>query len=101
MPALDEPLALAHVVDRQMHHALPSIVGDQLPLVGGLLGAERMLRGKEPRKLGAERALAAEAGEHRSEPAAQELLADGGAGPFQEDAAVEEQGPANVDVEFA
>ena len=43
VPALGEAFALGHVVDEQVADPGAAVVGDQRPLVGSLLGAQRVL----------------------------------------------------------
>jgi hypothetical protein len=73
-------------------------VGDQRPLIGRLLGAQRVVGGEDPRELRGEGTLRGEPGEDRAEPAAQQLLAERRPRQMEEHAAVEEQCPGEVDL---
>jgi hypothetical protein len=101
VPAVGEALALAHVGDRPVGDAPAAVVGEETPLVRGLLAAEWVAPGEDPGELAAERPLAGQGGEQRAEGAAQQLLPGGGAGALLEDAAVEQQRSGDLDLELA
>ena len=99
MPAVGVALALVHVGDRLVAEAVPPPCGDQRPLVGRLLVAQRVRLREDRAELLAEEALAREPREQRPEPAAKQPLGEGGAGGALDHRAVEEQRAAHVDLE--
>ena len=99
MPALGVALALVEVVDQSMPQGAPAVVADQRPLIGGLLRVERVLSRKEGAELLAENALVGEPGEEPAHPAPEQPLRRREAGALQDDAAVEQQRPGQLEIQ--
>src|SRR3954453_20145219 len=99
MPAFRVGHPLVHVGDELVADLLTLTVGDQAPLVGFLLLAQRMAGREDRRELLAEKALGAEAGGQRPDAAAQDLLAERRARELEDHRTVEEQGAGDLEAE--
>ena len=101
VPAVGVAHPLIEVVDQPVTEGATAVVADQRPLVGGL-GRRQRVGGREHlAELAAKERLGGEPREDAAEAAAQQPLAERQARPVEDDAAVEQQGAAQIEPEPA